>query len=189
MTKIYSKNSLLLTLLISIITLSGCSSNMEVSAPMTLGSGTILIEEFSDIQCPACSQISPQVEEIIKKNPKLATLKYYHYPLSYHEFAFMGAEATECANDQKKGWEYLTTLFKNQRSLSDSYFYTLATNMGLDTEKFTTCLDGHVNKAKIQAHQKEGKIKQIPGTPSFYVNGNKVNWGGAEQFESYLKSL
>ncbi|MBU0727507.1 DsbA family protein [Patescibacteria group bacterium] len=180
-----------LLLLIPIILLTSCNYEASEMDAMTLGNpnASVLIEEFSDIECPACGQISPQVEEVVRNNLDIVQLKYYHFPLSYHEYAFTGAEAVECANNQGKGWEYLGELFANQKNLSDDYFYSLADTFELNSDQFQSCLDGHAMKAKVQAHQNEGRVRQIPGTPSLFVNGQMVKWPGAEEFETYLKSL
>src|SRR5512136_2966908 len=71
----------------------------------------ILIEEFSDFQCPACAAISPELEKLVIRNSNIARLDYYHFPLNYHEYAFKAAEAAECANDQGKFWEFMNMAF------------------------------------------------------------------------------
>jgi protein-disulfide isomerase len=170
--------------------LSGCSSSQDFS-PLALGpeGASVLIEEFSDVQCPACGVISPQVEELARNNPDLVRLEFYHFPLSYHEFAFQGAMGVECARDQGKGWEYMGILFANQDSLSDSFFYNTALGLNLDMDRFKACLDSDEKRPAVQKGLAEGKKRQIPGTPSIFINGEQVNWGGYEKMEAYIKGL
>jgi protein-disulfide isomerase len=149
----------------------------------------VLIEEFSDVECPACGYIGPQIEELARNNFDIVRLVFYHFPLSYHKYAFTGAEATECAGDQGKGWEYLGALFKNGKNLTEDFLYTLADTLGLNQDKFKACLDNHDKKAKIQDHLREGKARQIPGTPSLFINGEMVKWAGYDQTEAYIKGL
>ena len=184
------KISLIITLF-TIFLLSACDQNGSDNSPHLLGksSAPVLIEEFSDVECPACSVVSPQVEKLARNNSDIVQLKYYHFPLSYHKHAFTGAEAAECAGDQGKFWEYLGLEFKNQKSLSDDFFYTLAKEVGLNEETFRTCLEGQNKKAKVVSHLREGQKRQIPGTPSLFVNGQIVKWSGYEEFEKYVKSL
>ncbi len=176
---------------LSIFLLTACTNSNVDTAPHSIGNenAPILIEEFSDPECPACGVISPQIEEFARNNTELVRLEYYHFPLSYHEHAFIAAEAAECAGDQNKFWEYLGTTFKNQESLSEDYLYNIADSLELDRTLFDTCLDNHDKKAKIVAHQREGRIRNLPGTPTLYVNGQLVKFGGIEQFEAYIKSL
>ena len=177
-------------LLIPVFLLSGCNTD-TISSPLSMGKSTapILIEEFSDIECSACSIIGPQVEQLVKDNSDIVRLEYYHFPLSYHEFAFIGAEAVECAEDQGKGWKYLASLFENQKYLSDDFFYSLASTLKLNESKFKDCLESHEKRPKIVAHQKEGRIRSLPGTPTLFINGQMVRWSGYAQIDAYIKGL
>jgi protein-disulfide isomerase len=174
------------------ITLFLSSCNSAVSAPpMSLGKtgAPVLIEEFSDIQCPACGQISPQVETLARNNPDIVRLIFYHFPLPYHQYSFAGAQAVECARDQNKGWEYLDNLFANQKNLTDDYFYSLAGTLGLNQGEFKTCLDGGAKKSIVQNGMREGSARQIPGTPSIFINGRMVQWSGLDAMDGYVKEL
>ncbi|MBU1934497.1 DsbA family protein, partial [Patescibacteria group bacterium] len=155
----------LFTLLIFLpaILLTSCGYENGDNTPMMLGDSDapVLIEEFSDIQCPACGIISPQIEELARNNSDIVRLDYYHFPLSYHEYAFIGAEATECAANQGEGWEYLAMAFANQKSLSDDFFYSMAEDLGLDMDTFIACVDNNEKKEKILSHLREGKSRQI----------------------------
>jgi len=178
--------------LFTFILLSACTTANDSDAdPRSLGNpnASVLIEEFSDPECPACGQISPEVEKLIRENPDLARLDYYHFPLSYHQYAFIASEASECAGDQGKFFEYLGILFKNQSSLSEDYLYSVADSLGLNRTAFDACLNNHDYKAKILAQMAEGKRRGLPGTPTFYVNGEMVKWSGTESFKAYLESL
>lgn len=184
-------NKSLFLFLSSFILLSACTTNTGDTGPRKLGnaSAKLLIEEFSDPECPACGVVSPAMEKLVRDNPDLARLEYYHFPLSYHQHAFIAAEASECAGDQGKFFEYLGTIFENQSSLSEDYLYDVADSLNLDRTAFDACLENHDNKAKILAHMAEGKRRQLPGTPTFYVNGEMVQWSGPDTFKAYLESL
>ncbi|MBN2307141.1 thioredoxin domain-containing protein [Candidatus Peregrinibacteria bacterium] len=149
----------------------------------------VLIEVFSDPQCPACGIIVPQAEEMVRENPDLARFDYYHFPLSYHPYAFIAAEASECAGDQGKFFDYLNTLYANQSSISEDYLYNVADSLNLDRSKFDVCLENHEFKDKIMSQLAEGTRRGLPGTPTFYVNGQQVRWNGVDTFKAYLESL
>lgn len=185
-------NKLFPILLLSLSVLAACEVETPGTAvPQKLGQSNapVLIEEFSDPQCPACAVISPQVEKIVRENPDVVRLEYYHFPLSYHEYAFISTEAAECAGDQGKFFEYLGTLFANQSSLSEDYLYNVADSFSLDRTAFDSCLKNHEHKAKILADMEEGSRRKIPGTPAIFVNGQLLKWSDSETFTGYLKSL
>ena len=176
-----------------LIMLTACGPSTSIEAdPQVLGdvNAPIKIEEFSDPQCPGCASVSPQVEEIVKNNPELAYLEYYHFPLvSIHPYAFPAAEAAECAGDQGMFWEYLAEVFKTQSSLSDDHFAVLADSLELDRVAFDECVDTRKYKEKVQAHMSEALNRGVNSTPTLYVNGESVDWPGAEAFEAFLKNL
>ncbi len=184
------QNYLYILLLIPVFLLSACGGDADGS-PLSMGdvNAPILIEEFSDIECPACSIIGPQIEQLAKANSDIVRLEFYHFPLSYHKFAFTGAEAVECAEDQGKGWEYLGILFGNQKLINDDFFYSLASSLNLNESRFKTCLDNHEKKAKIISQQREGRARSLPGTPTIYINGQHVKWAGYDTIDAYIKGL
>ncbi|MFC1729815.1 DsbA family protein [candidate division KSB1 bacterium] len=157
----------------------------------TLGSSNapVLIEEFSDFECPACGRLAPEIEELVKKNPNIARLEFHHFPLPYHENAFRAAEASECANDQGKFWEYSKLLFKNQTRLTEDNLKSFAGQVNLEQGAFDTCFDGNKKRTKIKSDIADGTGRQLSYTPSLYVNGKLVPWSNAEDFEKYIKSL
>lgn len=150
---------------------------------------TVVIDEFSDFECPACANISPLLEAIVKKNSDKVRLDFYHFPLSYHKNAFMAAEAAECANDQGKFWEFGKLAFANQTRLTEDNLKAFAKNLKLDTAKFDKCLNSGQKKSKIRNDIAEGTRRNLGYTPSIYVNKKLVKWSSAEAFESYIKGL
>lgn len=173
-----------------LLALTACST-AEPGEKDTLGNADapVLIEEFSDYQCPACANISPQLEAVVKRNPDIARFNYYHFPLSQHQRAFPAAEAAECANDQGKFWEYSAFLFKNQNNLTDDAFKSFADKLKLDRTAFDECLESGSKKSMVKADLYEGRRRKVSYTPSIFVNGQLLKWPGAEQFEVYLKTL
>lgn len=76
----------------------------------------VTIVEFSDFQCPFCIRAIPTVQKILGAYKNDVRLYYKHFPLtSIHPFAQKAAEASECAKDQNKFWEYHDKLFSVQQ--------------------------------------------------------------------------
>lgn len=92
-----------------------------VRTPVTLGnaptrgSGKIILVEYSDFQCPFCARAFPTVQQVLKEYPGKVLFAYKHFPLtSIHPHAQKAAEASECARDQDKFWEFHDKLFETQ---------------------------------------------------------------------------
>lgn len=139
---------------------------------------TIIVEEFSDFQCPACGAAQPVVQEVLKTYGAKIAFSYRHFPLlSIHANAFSAALASECANDQGKFWEYHDLLFKNQKDLRQSVLLRLADDIGLNKESFSACLKSRAKASVVQADMQEGERREVNSTPTFYLNGELVeNW-------------
>ena len=69
----------------------------------------LVIVEYSDLECPFCKNFHGTMHQIIDEYGKdgLVAWVYRHFPLdSLHSKARREAEATECAGEQGKYYEY-----------------------------------------------------------------------------------
>lgn len=88
---------------------------VSVGKASTRGNGQIILVEYSDFQCPFCSRVFPTVQKILNDYDGKVLLAYKHFPLtSIHPHAQKVAEASECARDQDKFWEFHDKLFETQ---------------------------------------------------------------------------
>ncbi len=174
----------------SLLLLSGCFSEntennyalTEKNTPYTLeqakNSEKVLIEEFSDIECPACKGFAPIFEKLEKDFSSNANVefRYYHYPLEQiHDFAFPAALASECVSEiagTEARKKYINAAFVEKR-LSIDFFRSLAKEQEIDEEKFSSCFDEQKTKSIIKAHEKEGNDRKLRGTPTLYINGEE----------------
>ncbi len=149
----------------------------------------VKIVEFSDIQCPACGAAYPVTKQIMEKYSDMVSFEYKHFPLtSIHAFAFNAAEASECANDQGKFWEYIDVAFTHQKALRISDLKSYAEQLGLDMKKFENCLDSSAKAKYVMADYNEGIGKNVQGTPTFFINGVKLGSWNYGNFSDAIES-
>lgn len=137
-------------------------------------SASAYLVEFSDFQCPACRAFAPTVDEIVGKNTDKLLFVYRHYPLTQHAFSKPAALAAEAAGEQGKFWEMGKLLFNNQDRFSDTLWGDLADELKLDRVKFNTALSSPDLKAKIDRDETAAIQLKLPGTPSFFLNGVRL---------------
>lgn len=137
-------------------------------------SASAWLVEFSDFQCPACRTFSPVVDELITKYSDKLLFVYRHFPLAKHEFAKPAALAAEAAGEQGKFWEMAKLLFENQSRFSSSPWGNLADELKLDRKEFDQAMNSETLKAKIDRDQTDGIRLGLPGTPSFFLNGVRL---------------
>lgn len=139
----------------------------------------VTLVEFSDFECPFCGRFKPTVDQVLRDYGDKIRLVYKHFPLdSIHPFARPAAEASECAAEQGKFWEYHDGLFTNQDKLSNEYFGQLAGELNLDTTKFTNCLTTGKYRQRVEDDYQMGLAAGVQGTPHTLVNGIAIS--GAE---------
>lgn len=76
----------------------------------------VTLVEFSDFQCPYCLQAHPTVQKILQTYGNDIRFIYKQFPLNaIHPKAQKAAEASLCAQEQGKFYEYHDKLFDNQQ--------------------------------------------------------------------------
>ncbi|MCS6956360.1 MAG: thioredoxin domain-containing protein [Patescibacteria group bacterium] len=75
---------------------------------------SVTIVKFSDFECPFCARAYGTVKEILKTYKDKVKFYYFQYPLNFHPNAQKAAEASLCAADQGKFWEFHDKLFEIQ---------------------------------------------------------------------------
>ena len=132
----------------------------------------ITIVEFSDFQCPYCKQWHQTVyEPLLAAYPGQIRLVYRHLPLtSIHPDAESAAEAAMCANEQNAFWGFHDKLFEGS-SLSAGVYSQYASSLGLDMDKFETCVNNRTYQQAVQKDSDFALDLGVNSTPTFFVNG------------------
>ncbi len=141
----------------------------------------VVMEEFSDFQCPVCRRFSDEIEPQLVED-YVATGKVYFV---YRQFPVLGAnsiraaEASLCAAEQGQFWPYHDILFANQNELDPSAFSTsrlatFAQHAGLDVTEFQACMDDNRTQTAMQADLAAARDAGFDATPSFLINGTPL---------------
>lgn len=168
-------------------------SNSQVLGAMD---SKVTLVEFSDFQCPACKDAQPAVEAVINKYKDKIRFVYREYPLSSHQYGMVAAQAAEAAGMQGKFWEMHNKLFENQpdplKSETNDNFKPeklreYAGQIGLDLNKFDKDYNSDAVRQKILDDQVDGNKAGIRGTPTFFINGVRLN--GPYALDAFSKEI
>lgn len=162
------------------IALDGAPVRGNPNAPVT-------VVEFSDFQCPFCARAHTtlvQVRETYKDQIKIV---YKDFPLPIHPNAPKAAEASRCAREQDKYWEYHDILFANYSALEVANLKKYAADLKLDTAKFDACLDSGKYAQAVSKDTAEGTRAGVSGTPAFFINGRFLS--GAQPFSAFQEAI
>ncbi len=141
----------------------------------------VVIEEFSDFECPFCKQQLPILKQVKSVYGDKVAIVYRHFPISQiHPNAYKAAEASECAKDQGKFWEYHDLIFQNQDRVSRDALEAYAAKLNLNMDQFNECMDTNQKFSIVQADFAEGSSRGVQGTPTLFINGQMLV--GAQSF-------
>lgn len=150
------------------------------------GEGDVTVVEYSDFQCPYCQKFHPTMQQMLQDYNGKVRLAYKHFPLNIHENAQSAAEASECAAEQGKFWEYGDKLF-TASSLGKETYGSIADELGLDKAKFDDCVSTSKYKSVVTTDAAEAQKLGGQGTPYSLVldkDGNIIDViSGAQPYE------
>ncbi len=153
----------------------------------------VVIQEFSDFQCPFCSRVEPTMDEVMKEYGSRVKVVWRDLPLAFHQDAPLASEAAHEAFIQKGNngfWDYHKKLFANQQTpdgLKRPALEKYAEELGLDMGKFKAALDARTHKPKVDRDLEVSKNAGITGTPGFVINGYWVS--GAQPFSAFKRII
>ena len=144
----------------------------------------VVVVEYADFQCPYCQQFALGAGQQLKEDyADKGQVRFV-----FRHFAFIGdestwaAEASECANEQDRFWDYHDKLFEeqageNQGAFSRDNLKRFAAELGLDSEQFDECLDSGKYESQVRDEFREAQQRRINSTPSILVDGQLIQNG------------
>jgi protein-disulfide isomerase len=155
----------------------------------------ITIVEFGDYQCEMCYRwfhaSKPQIVENYVDTGKAN--------LIFIDLAFLGkdslkaAQATYCAEDQGKYWEFHNMLYDSQENVDDGWanserLKAFAFSLGLDMDLFDSCFDSGKYSKRVQYNIDQAKKHNVHSTPTFIIVGDnqQKQVSGAQPYDVFV---
>lgn len=194
-----------------IVIISGNKSNSSNGSTSTLtqhvegqGQGGVTLVEYGDYQCPFCGQYYPIVKQVESEFDGQIKFQFRNFPLTnLHQNAFAAARAAEAAALQGKFWQMHDLLYEqnlaNQQNQSapswitasdpTTFFNADAKQLGLNLTQFKADSGSTKVNNLINADMAEGNKLGVDATPTFYLDGRKINVNEqASSFETLIKA-
>ena len=145
----------------------------------------VILVEYGDFQCPHCGHAHPLLKKLLNEMGSDIHFVFRHFPLSeVHPAAMMAALAAEAAGKQNRFWDMHDMIFENQENLQGDIIVDFAENLGLNLQQFAADWKSHAIIEKVEADFESGIRSGVNGTPSFFVNGSKL-----ETYDGSYESL
>lgn len=164
---------------------------------------SVLIEVFSDFQCPNCLTFAEGVEKQIIDaygGGGNVRLDYKHFIVIDGNVggseSRQAAEASECAAQQNQFWPYHDIIFANHRgegvgAYTNQRLVAMAETIGLDMDAFNACFNSNATAGLVTADEADGRARGVNGTPTVFINGVAVPQQASSifNFEYYQQRL
>lgn len=144
----------------------------------------VVLVEYGDFQCPYCGRAFAGIKKVTEEYKDKIAFVFRNNPLpSLHPNAKSAAAAAEAAGLQGKYWEMHDELYTKQDAWSNlgtdertKAFVDYAKTIGVkDLDKFKTDMAAEGVNAKINYDLSLGQKAGVTGTPSFFLNGEKIS--------------
>lgn len=181
---------------------SGSSSSVKLTGDIAKdewirgdANAKVTLVEYSDFQCPACRYWETEVKALVAEFGAHIRLVYRHFPLNtIHQNAQIAAQAAEAAGLQNKFWEMHDLLFENQPTWEPQTptqltqtFSDYASKIGINVDQFKKDLNSDQVVKLVNDDANGGTAMGIDSTPTFYLNGTKLNLSSNEQFRTLVR--
>jgi Na+/H+ antiporter NhaA len=132
----------------------------------------VTLVEYGDFECPYCGLAEPVVRELLTETD--VRYIWRHLPLTdVHPNAQLAAEASEAAAEQGAFWPMHDLLLAHQAELKLIHLLGYADSLGLDRERFTANLKGHMEASRVAQDIESADLSGVSGTPTFFINGQR----------------
>jgi protein-disulfide isomerase len=163
------------------VSTSGDFTRGPANAPVT-------IVEFTDFHCPFCQRVEPTLDLLLGKYGEQVRLIHRDFPIdALHPGARQAHEAARCAGAQGAFWEFHHELFSESPKTGTGQLTDLARKIDLPAAEFKQCLEGRVFKDHVDGDIKEGLRVGITGTPTFFINGRRLE--GARSLDTFSQVI
>ncbi len=147
----------------------------------------VTLVEFSDYQCPFCHQAQATLDEVMKKYEGKVRFVHGEYPLPQHPRAFAASQASRCADEQGKFWDFHRNLLLQTGDYEEKDLLARGQLVGLEADKFKTCLASDRFDAAIDEGKRIGSAAGVNSTPTFFINGRKLT--GGRSIEDFTRAI
>ena len=174
--------------------------NLDHVSPI-LGSADaqITIVEFGDYQCEACYHWFHNTRDTLIDN----YIETGKAKLIFVDLPFIGqdsriaAQASYCAEDQGKYWEYHEILYIFQEGENSGWadrdrLNSFAFSLDMNMDEFNDCMDSSKYQKRVKANYDEAVKNGVQQTPTFIIisqDGTTEKFAGAQPYSVFAATI
>jgi protein-disulfide isomerase len=172
----------------SFVSITPVARHLENGKTIGNPDAKVLIQVYEDYQCPSCKVYTDSAEKQLLQSTYITDGQVYYefkqYPFldssSMIKESHQAANASMCALEQGRFWDYHDIIFANQGAIENGEAFTVkrlqafAESLGLDMSAFNQCFSSNKYSAEIEADLQEGIAAGVHSTPTVFVNGTVI---------------
>jgi protein-disulfide isomerase len=161
------------------------------------------VQVYEDFQCPNCKTYADSIEKQLVDSSYITDGQAYYV---FMQFPFLdsnsitkeshqAANASMCAMEQGRFWDYHDILFANQGAVENGGAYNnkrlqaFAESLGLNMDEFNQCFNADKYATQIEADYQEGIAAGVKGTPTVIVNGQILTPGYVPTYDEITSAI
>ncbi|MFM9367723.1 DsbA family protein [Streptomyces sp. Da 82-17] len=156
---------------------------MSDTSPLDASARPVL-DVWCELQCPDCRTALDDIRALRARYGDRLDVRLRHFPLEKHKHAFAAAQAAEEAAEQGQAWPYVEAVLARVDELDrkgESVLVDVARELGLDAEELDTALIDGRHILIVDADQAEGKAIGVTGTPTYVIDGQRLDGGKSQE--------
>lgn len=160
----------------------------------TAPDGKVTFVEFLDFECEACKAAFPVVESLREEYKDKVTFVVRYFPLPAHFNSERAAVAVEAAAEQGKFEQMYKKMYETQsqwgeqRVPADAMFRSFAEEIGLNMAQYDAAIKDPAVIERVRFDVREGEALGIQGTPTFFLNGQKIDPQSIEELKAMINA-
>lgn len=158
----------------------------DPNAPVTL-------VDYSDFSCPHCYDLSPAISQVVADYAANGDVFVVFKPVAFVNppYSVPAAAASICAAQQDVFWEMheqIWSIFERNgpQGYNEALLSQRAREIGIDMGEFEECFNSDETLQAVQSVIDEAVESGVTGTPTVFVNGERVTFTNSESFEDTI---
>ncbi|WP_258070047.1 DsbA family protein, partial [Arthrobacter sp. SX1312] len=153
-----------------------------------------VLVEFLDFECESCLAAYPVVEDLSEEYGENLTVVSRYFPLPGHPNSETAAAAVEAAAQQGRFKEMHARMYETQPEWSHTsedrspVFRGFAEDLGLDMAAYDAAIADPATMERVNADKNDGMALNVEGTPTFFLEGRKIQPATLEEFRSLIET-
>ena len=156
------------------------------------GPGAPVLVEFLDLECEACAEVYPTVEELRAEYEGRLSVVARYFPLPGHPNSETAAVAVEAAAGQGAFEPMYQRMYETQEDWSHQeasqaeVFRGYAADLGLDLAAYDAAVDDPATLQRVGKDLTDGQALGVQGTPTFFLDGQRIEPTSPDHFRELV---